>query len=252
MDEATALLLTLEHTAPDAATACTGWTAHDLVAHLAAGAAEMAGLVEDALAGRTVRPTTPFEEREAPWRALSDGELREQLVVEALRLHAATEALTGLGSEASVLFSGRSLTATELTMHGRSEVALHRWDLAGDDEVSRELLRDPALTRHAVKVLNEMVDGSAEATAARAAALPPGWSSNLRLATPGQPDVVVVLDAGDARAHLGLDEPGPTPTVTMAPDARLLAVWGRRSTVDDPRWGEDQEASRALESFLFL
>jgi hypothetical protein len=121
----------------------------------------------------------------------------------------------------------------------------------GDDEVSRELLHDPALTRHAVTVLNEMVYGSAEATAARAAALPPGWSSNLRLASPGQPDVVVVLD-GIRGARLELVESTTSPTVTMAPDARLLALWGRRSTVDDPRWCDDEEASRALEAFLWV
>ena len=49
MDEATALILTLEQTPTDAPTACSGWTAHELVAHLAAGAAEMADLTEDAV-----------------------------------------------------------------------------------------------------------------------------------------------------------------------------------------------------------
>src|SRR5438874_1973944 len=82
MDEATALLLTLADTAPDAPTACVGWAAHELVAHLAAGAAEMAALVEDVAAGRPSRPTQGFAEREAPFRALADEELRARLLAE--------------------------------------------------------------------------------------------------------------------------------------------------------------------------
>src|SRR5262249_2219726 len=46
MDEATAFLDALDRTPPDAPTACADWTAHELVAHLAAGAAEMADLTE--------------------------------------------------------------------------------------------------------------------------------------------------------------------------------------------------------------
>ena len=46
------LMTTLADADPAAPTACSSWTVHDLVAHLAAGAKENADLIEDALAGR--------------------------------------------------------------------------------------------------------------------------------------------------------------------------------------------------------
>ena len=93
MDEATAFLSTLETTAPDAPTACAGWRAHDLVAHLTAGAAEMAELTEAVATGRDVRATRDFATREAPFVAMADDELRARLVAEAIRLGVAVDAL---------------------------------------------------------------------------------------------------------------------------------------------------------------
>ena len=52
--ESLELMKTLADADPAAPTACSQWTVHDLVAHLAAGAKENADLIEDALAG--VRP----------------------------------------------------------------------------------------------------------------------------------------------------------------------------------------------------
>lgn len=37
--------------------------------------------------------------------------------------------------------------------HLRSELALHRWDVVGDAEISQSLLGRPELTNHAVAVL---------------------------------------------------------------------------------------------------
>ena len=237
MDEATALLATLAVTPPRAPTACAGWTAHELVAHLAAGAAEMADLVEGA-----ERATRAFDEREAPYVALDDDELRSRLVTEALRLQAAVQAL---GTEATVAFSGRRLTAAELSMHGRSEAALHRWDLAGDDDTSRELLAQPELTAHAVAVLNSMVNGSSEAVARRVAGL-----DDVRLAfgSPGCPDVVLVVD--DDGPRLELDAPSASPAATADPDTRLLALWGRQSSVGAVRWHGDDSSCARLAGFL--
>jgi uncharacterized protein (TIGR03083 family) len=154
MDEATALLLTLEFTDPRAPTACAGWTAHELVAHLAAGAAEMAGHAERALVGEPEQAARGFAEREAPFVAMEDPELRDRLFTEALRLHAAVDALSERGL--SVAFSGRRLSAREIRTHGRSEAALHRWDLCGDDEIGVQHLGPPELTTHAVTVLNSL------------------------------------------------------------------------------------------------
>ncbi len=163
MDEATAFLATLDRTAPRAPTACAGWTAHELVAHLTAGAAEMAELTEAVTNGHAERATRDFSAREAPYRGHGRRRPAQPLVVEAIRLSTAIDALDVGGTPRTVPFAGRRLGADELAMHGRSEAALHRWDLAGDDDVSAELLAQPELTAHAVEVLNTMLDASPEA-----------------------------------------------------------------------------------------
>src|SRR5205085_4474731 len=83
----------LKDTPPEAPTACAGWTAHELVAHLTAGAEEMADLVERTLRDAPERPTRGFEEREAPWRAVPDDELRSALLGQGGRLMAALDEL---------------------------------------------------------------------------------------------------------------------------------------------------------------
>ncbi|HEY5024512.1 MAG TPA: maleylpyruvate isomerase N-terminal domain-containing protein [Acidimicrobiales bacterium] len=248
MDEATAFLSTLQNTAPTAPTACAGWTAHQLVAHLTAGAAEMAGLTEAVTSGRGEGATTDFAAREAPYVAMADDELRTRLVVEAIRLSSAIEELDTASTGLTVPFAGRRLDSGALTMHGRSEAALHRWDLAGDDDLSQELLSQPALTVHAVKVLNTMLDASAEAVAKRAAA---AGITTLRatFAAPGHPDVVLVVDG--ARARLDLGE-CPTPwCATADPATRLLALWGRRSGGRRVIWNAEEPAAHPLALFLW-
>jgi hypothetical protein len=54
--EAHALMSTLSEVSPSAPTACVGWSAHHIVAHLAAGSKEIADLIEERLlAGRPGR-----------------------------------------------------------------------------------------------------------------------------------------------------------------------------------------------------
>ncbi len=155
LDEVGALFTTLLATPPDRLTNCQGWTAHDLVAHLASGAAEEADLIESHLAGNTERTTRGFAEREEPYRALPDTELRDQLVANGARLTDALDALHGDKSGA-VLFTGRRMSAADFAMHSRSECAIHRWDLVGRDDVGWHMLAQPKLTAHALTVLTQM------------------------------------------------------------------------------------------------
>ncbi|MGZ6964690.1 MAG: maleylpyruvate isomerase N-terminal domain-containing protein [Acidimicrobiia bacterium] len=247
MDEASELLTTLEVTAPTAPTACAGWTAHELVAHLAAGAAEMAALTEDSIAGREPRPTRGLRDREAPFVALPDDELRDRLVTEALRLGAAVASLRAAGPAASVPFSGRSLSAADLDLHGRSEAALHRWDLAGDDAISIELLSQPVLTAHATSVLSSMLDGSPESVASRVDGSGIG-AARITFGSPGEPDVVLVRDEDGPRLEMA--EPCSEPTATSDPATRLLALWGRRTTIGAIRWNGGASECRDLSRLL--
>jgi uncharacterized protein (TIGR03083 family) len=217
----------LEPTAP---TACADWTVHDLVAHLAAGAREVAELIEEHLAGQPARPTRGFDERERPFRALTHAELLAALAEQSRRKVAALEALAHRNDHAAVAFTGTTMTATQFQTHARSEAALHRWDLVGDDDVSHHLLSQPELTRHAVNVLNAM-PGLDESARIRQSPVP----RRVVLTSPGQPDVLIEPYTAGARFELVEDENRDEPAngdILLATDAanRLLVLWGRRSS----------------------
>lgn len=170
--EMAALLGALATVPAEAATACAGWSAHDLVAHLAAGSQEMARLVALRLElgpGADIGPTRAFDEREAPFQAMADKALRRRFLIEAfgltdliLKLHSADPNMT-------VTFTGWDMTAEEMVRHGRSELAIHRWDLVGTDPISRDLLTCPELLEHGRKVLTRMgIDVPAKAFSASA------------------------------------------------------------------------------------
>lgn len=228
-DAGRAVLATLRDLSPTAPTACTGWTAHHVAAHLAAGSREIADLAEDRAAGRPPRPTRTFEAREAPYRAMPYGDVLEEMVVQTRRKLAAYEAIATVCDEPDIDFTGTSISVDELTTRSRSEAALHRWDPVGDDALADVLLADPDLTAHAVKVLNRMptLAESARSIAGRAAA---HRSPRIVVRAPGRPDVALDT-AGHGRVELGGSEPlAADVTVTTDPANRLLALWGRRST----------------------
>jgi uncharacterized protein (TIGR03083 family) len=153
MDEVTAFLTALDTTEPDAPTRCDGWTAHDLLAHLVAGTEEMGRLVSLALRGAPPSPTRAFDEREAPWRAVPDGDLRLAFLEEGATY---VDLLDRLPDDVLVPFTGWEMTRDELRLHGRSELTLHRWDLVGDDEISADLLGQTELLAHGRKVMERM------------------------------------------------------------------------------------------------
>jgi hypothetical protein len=127
--ELEAFLRVLGATAPDAPTACEGRSAHELVAHLAAGSKEMARLVNRRLELGPVAdigPTIPFEEREPRCRALADRVLRRVFVREGLALTDAIMRLQKAGPGVRVTFTGSDLTVDDMVRHGRSELVLHR------------------------------------------------------------------------------------------------------------------------------
>jgi hypothetical protein len=99
--ESLELMKTLADADPAAQTACSEWTVHDLVAHLAAGAKENADLIEDALAGRPARATRTFTEREAAFVAMPDEHLRQELIHESRRKLAAVQELSDRGPVAT-------------------------------------------------------------------------------------------------------------------------------------------------------
>ena len=240
LDEVTELVTTLLAAPPEQLTNCGGWTVHDLTAHLAAGAAETADLIEARVAGAPDRATRPLADREAPYRALPATELRNRLLAEAGRLTAAQERL-GAGS---VLFTGRRMTAADFALHGRSECALHRWDIAGRDDAGWSLLGRPDLTEHALTVLTEM-STLAETPHRRVAAagVPAGTRAVLR--SEGADDVLV--EVAGAAVHLTARPPGEGPVaLELDAAARLLLLWGRREPSAPMRLGTSDAATHGL------
>jgi hypothetical protein len=137
-------------------THCQGWSAHDVIAHVAAGSAELADLMALAAVGET-RSTRGFDSREAPYRAMSPWRLRLALVHHGLR---ATWLLARLSrSGRSVDFTGATLTASQIARHAESELVVHRYDLVGLDRVARRHLAAPALVAHAHEVVGAMDRG---------------------------------------------------------------------------------------------
>lgn len=222
--EATAFLEALEDTAPNALTMCSQWRAHEVVAHLAAGALEIALNLEAYGDGRPIPATRGFEEREMPFRVMDDPKLRVELRSNIGRVGRALDAVLSLDPNAVVPWTGRQMVVATFVTHLRSEFALHRFDLVGEDLTSTSLLSQPELTDHAVDVLGR-------ALLARGAAGSALADFRAVLAAPGANQVIVVIDDRGPRLERG-DTPLET-DVIGDPAARLLLLWGRQSA--DPR-----------------
>lgn len=220
--EADAFYAALDRTPPDAITACYGWTAHEIVAHLAAAGLEVALNLEAYGEGRTVPPTRSFEEREAPFREMSDRLLRGELPNSIARMSSALDAILVKEPDAVVPWTGRQMVVKTFLTHLRSEFAIHRFDLIGDDEISKELLAHPDLTNHAVTVLGKAL--------LQRGSNPESLGFHATIASPGASDVTVLV--GTEGPRLIHSEDLSEPSVIGDPAARLLFLWGRKS--DDP------------------
>ncbi len=250
MDETNAFFAALLSRKPDEPTACDGWRVRDLVAHIVAGAKEESELIENSLGGGAPRPTRPFAEREAAYRAMPYPDLLNELADQGARLSTAIEALIGTGGV--VEFTGALVTGDELRTHGRSELVLHRWDLVGDDEIGRGLLAQPELTVHAVRVLTQMssLQESVAARAARLTDVPADFAFRLR--SPGCDDVVVGV-APTPSLKLASPADG-VPVVRLSAGDRLLVLWGRRPVDDavDLSGISAPQTRRLIETMLYL
>lgn len=216
--EAEQFLAALENISPDSFTACFGWTAHEIAAHLAAASIEVALNLEAYRDGRSVPPTRGFEEREAPFRQMDDPLLRSELPKSIARMSKALDEVLMNEPDAVVPWTGRQMVVKTFVTHLRSEFAIHRFDLVGDDEIGNELLAQPEITFHAVTVLGGalLARGSKSQTSPFRAVI----------GSPGASDIMVIVD--DQGSRMLLSEEASEPSVIGDPAARLLFLWGRR------------------------
>lgn len=218
--EVEALLATLADTPPDAFTACDRWTTHDLEAHVAGAFEEVVRHLRAYADGSPLTSTRNFEEREAPFKLLSPDELQRTIEDRDEEMRAEIAAILAADPDATLTWTGRQMRVDSFSTHLRSECALHRWDVVGDDETSWELLGSFDLFKHAITAV-----GSGPMTA-RGLAAGAGDSEDcvVRIRAEGHPDLVVTVGSTPS---LDLDPPRGEPTIVGDQAARLLFLWGR-------------------------
>ncbi|MBV8084320.1 MAG: maleylpyruvate isomerase family mycothiol-dependent enzyme [Chloroflexi bacterium] len=218
--ETAAFLEAVQTLPPQAMTACPGWSAHHIAAHLAGSIDEAARHVEAFAAGQPLDRTRSFEEREAPYHAMPQSALLRAIDRLDERLRHMLPGATQDKPDATLQWTGRSVRVDGLQVHMRDECALHRWDLMGDDEVSRRLLSQPELLSDSVEFVGKplLLRGLKAGAAA-------GGPFVARIRSGGQPDVVVDITGDEPTISLAAAEGEATIECDAA--ARLLVLWGR-------------------------
>ena len=220
--EVDAFLDSLAEVPPNAVTACAGWTAHELVAHLVSGVEAIASQAEAHLDGRAIPEFGSFAEREVGFWGIDDDELRRRLDAGEQRMTAGLHAVRVHGGDTPVPGIGWGMAIDDVELHLRQEFAVHRWDLVGDDDVGDELLARPELLDHSARILADSLLRVGRARDPRA-----GEPFSTRIRAAGLPDLLIAVD--DTGAHLDLVDPaGEAADIECDAAARLLWLWGRR------------------------
>jgi hypothetical protein len=223
--EAEAFMATLDETSPEAVSACQGWTTKEVAAHVLGIAVEVVRHLDPYLQGDPVPKTRSFEEREAPLRAAGHDAVVARMDDEDRRMRGLIADVLEREPDAVIPWTGRHMAVAKFVPHLRNEHALHRWDMAGDDDTSRSLLGAKDLIDHSVGELGRIL-----LVAGRTHDPDPDAAFNVTLRAQGQPDVSVVVDTESARLVIAdaasVDD--DQVRVEFEPAARHLFIWGRR------------------------
>jgi hypothetical protein len=220
--EAEAFFATITEARPEQISACDGWTTHEIAAHITGTALEIVRHLEPYPQGEVVPKTRSFEEREAPLQALSHADLLARLERDEQRMRTMVADVLAREPDAEIPWTGRQMAVAKFIPHMRNEHALHRWDVVGDDAVSPNLLSELSLVQHSVGVL-----GAILLVAGRQHDPDPDTGFRVRLRSAGQPDLLVIVEDGEATLAWAQDE-REDPSVELDAAARQLFIWGRR------------------------
>jgi hypothetical protein len=219
--EADEFLAVLQDLPPHALTSCPEWTVHDVGAHLAGAYEEVTRHVQAYAAGAPLTSTRSFEEREAAYKALGPADLLRAVERGEERMRAEIRAVLEEQPDAVLWWTGRWMRVDAFLSHLRSECAIHRWDMCGDDDTSARLLGQFDLFKHAVTAIGAG-PLCARGITAHGSALA-GLSARLR--SDGHPDLLI--EVADRTPALDLVAPSDEATITGDQAARLLLLWGR-------------------------
>lgn len=214
---------------PDAGTWCEAWTVRDVLVHNVGNADEFVRVLQAHMAGRPVS-TRGFEERDGPYRAMTDVALWQAFVARCEWLVETVEtAEQELSPEAAITWTGRTVTPEFFAAHMREEMVLHRWDMTGDDATATHSLMQPWITEHSVH------DVGTPLLARGTTRLDLGPTGRIegRLRAPGTDDILVAATAAGNTIKF-VPQEGEA-TIETDPAARALLLWGRRPT-DPARW----------------
>jgi hypothetical protein len=230
---------------PDTGTWCEGWTVRDVLIHQAGNAEEFVRVLAAHMAGQPVH-TRGFEERESPYRSMTDVELWTAFVAQCEHLTEIAEAATlDLPPETAIRWTGRKVTPSFFAEHMREELVLHRWDMTGDDATAVHSLAEPWMTEHSVH------DVGTPLLARGTIGLDLGPTGRIegRLRVPGTDDVLVSATAEGNTIEFV--PPEGDATIESDPAVRALFLWGRRPA-DPSRWHSQAgpEALRQVRTLL--
>lgn len=230
---------------PDSGTWCESWTVNDVLIHQAGNADELCRVLAGHVGGRPVE-TRGFEEREAPYRAMSPSDLWSAFVGNCEQLaDQGSAAVQDLSPNETIEWFGRMVGPAFFTEHMREELILHRWDIAGDDNVAVGELLQPWMTEHSVNQVGTplLARGLADLH------LDIGSGIEGRLRAPGTDDIVISASA--TTSSIGLVRQEGEATIESDPATRVLFLWGRRPA-DHNRWHSQAgpEQLRAVRGLL--
>jgi hypothetical protein len=214
----------LDSSDPHALTACPARTVHLLAAHAAGNYREITRHVDAYLAGTPLMRTCTFDEREPEFRVMSPARLPDAIADGEARMRASIAELLEREPDPVLRWTSRQVHAAGFLKHSRSECAVHRWDIVGDDSVSEKLLSQEELFQHVVNFVGPLpMTARGLATGAGT-----GGALTVRLRAPGQPDLVIGVHRGVPALYTA--PPEGTALLEGDPAARLLFLWGRRPT----------------------
>jgi uncharacterized protein (TIGR03083 family) len=214
---------------PDSGTWCEGWTVRDVLIHQTGNATELHRVLGAHLSGQPVA-TRAFEERELPYRTMTDAELWSAFVRQCERLARLSESATAdLDPRTEIRWTGRTVTPPFFAEHLRGELVLHRWDMTGDDAEANTSLTQPWVTTHSVNDVGKPLLARGRA----GLDLGPDGRVEGRLRAPGSDDILVTATA--AGNTIEFVAPEGEATIESDPAVRALFLWGRRPA-DPSRW----------------
>src|ERR1035441_199688 len=211
----------VEERRPETGTWCEAWTVRDIVAHQAGNAEELARVLGAHLVGDPVG-TRGFEEREAPYRAMTDVERWSALLSRMAELSEGAAASDSLAPHNDAAWTRRSMKVPWFAEHMREELALHGWDITGDDDTATKTLSEPWMTDHSVIAVGRPLLARGVAKLG----LSPDERVEGRLRVPGADDIVVTAQRDST--SIALVAPSGEATLETDAAARVLLLWGRR------------------------